>query len=91
MAKKNMEDIKNLGMVIGIVASIVGAGIAFGINSNAIANTIKTQDEIKSEQHRKRAILLEHSKILERVSTQLTSNSKMIERIQKKMDRGSVN
>ncbi|GAF75190.1 unnamed protein product [marine sediment metagenome] len=93
-----VTSLKEIGMPIAIISSIVGAGVGYGKLSTQVDNTLQVVveekverkevvDEIKKEIREKRDMDMQQSILIQKVSTQLESNTKLIEKIEKKLDK----
>ena len=89
-----VEGIKDIAIVITIVISIAGAAMAVGENKEKIKNnkdkieSIKDDDLVKINEEiiNQRKVDVEQSKILERATTQLNANTKLIDKLEKRIE-----
>ena len=90
--------IKDLAIVFGIVASIIGAGVAYGKVSQQIDDTIRIVDTNKEDIGRdivvlqeelivKRSIDLEQTVLIQQVVVEVRNIAKITEKLEKKLDR----
>lgn len=93
-----LSSVKDIGIALGVMASIIGAGVGYGRVSAQVDNTIKVVaenkketvkdvDEIKEELREKRAVDLQQSIILNKTVFQLERNTKILDKIEDKMDK----
>lgn len=79
--------IKDTSIVIGIVASIIGAGIGYGKHSQAIVETKEKVIEVKKDVKDNQNINIEQTIALEKQAVILEQVATTLEKVEKKLDK----